>query len=94
MIRTRLPFRCSFGRPQHCARDPSSQDDSASEAGSEVYAERETTTLLRDGYHPEEDFIAEECSEREEAEAIADHYEKIIDGITRQIAAQGGWSAG
>jgi hypothetical protein len=52
---------------------------------------RGTANLLRDGYHPEEDFSAEECSKWEEAKAIADHYQKIIDEICRQITAQGGW---
>ena len=50
---------------------------------------RRTASLLRDGYHPEEGFIAEECSKWEEAEGIADHSQKIIDEITRQTAAQG-----
>jgi hypothetical protein len=52
---------------------------------------RGTAALLRDGYHPDEDFIGEECSNWEEAEQIADHYQKIIEEIERQVAAQGGW---
>jgi len=42
-------------------------------------------------YFPEDSFACEECSDAEEAQKVADHYQRIITAIERQIDAQGGW---
>ena len=49
------------------------------------------TIYLRDGYFPDDAFVCEECSDAAEAEKIADHYQRIISIIEREIEAQGGW---
>jgi hypothetical protein len=54
---------------------------------------RNTAIFLREDYFPDEAFVAEDCSEPEEAEAIADHFTRIISSIEKQITEQGGWSA-
>ncbi len=33
----------------------------------------------------------EECSDADEAQKIADHYQRIINAIERQVDEQGGW---
>jgi len=48
-----------------------------------------TAEYFESGYSPRDDFIIEECSDVEEARAIADHYDRIISGIETQMKAQG-----
>ncbi len=50
-----------------------------------------TSEFLQTGQTIEESFIAEDCSNPDEAKSIADHYEKIITQIEQQIQKQGGW---
>jgi len=50
-----------------------------------------TAIYLRDDYFPDESFLCEECSDAVEAQKIADHYQRIISAIERQIEEQGGW---
>ncbi len=50
-----------------------------------------TAIFLRDDYFPDDAFVCEECSDPDEAERIADHYERIIRSIEQQIDQQGGW---
>jgi len=50
-----------------------------------------TAEYFESGDNPREDFIIEECSDAEEARAIANHYDRIIATIETQIKAQGGW---
>ncbi len=50
-----------------------------------------TAIYLRDDYFPDDSFACEECSDTNEAQKIADHYQKIITAIERQIEDQGGW---
>jgi hypothetical protein len=45
---------------------------------------RDTATYLRTGAAPSEDFVMEECRDAEEAERLAAHYERIMDGILAQ----------
>jgi len=52
---------------------------------------RNTATYLQKGESPEEFLIVEECRDAEEADGIADHYERIIATIYQQITEQGGW---
>jgi hypothetical protein len=53
---------------------------------------RERTAIyLRDGYFPDDAFVCEECSDPEEAQKIADHYERIIRHIEAQVDQQGRW---
>ena len=52
---------------------------------------RNTATFLREDYFPDDSFVAEDCSGSEEAEAIADHFSRIISSIEQQVAEQGGW---
>jgi hypothetical protein len=52
---------------------------------------KNTGIFLRDDYFPDDSFVCEECSEADEAQRIADHYERIIRSIERQIDEQGGW---
>jgi len=54
---------------------------------------RNTAAFLRDDYFPDDAFFTEDCSEPEEAEAIADYFAGIITSIEQQLAEQGGWSA-
>lgn len=49
---------------------------------------RETAAYLETGHASRDDFIAEECSDAEEARAIAHHYDRIIASIERQMRAQ------
>lgn len=53
---------------------------------------RNTEIYMRDGYHPDESFICEECTSEYEAEQIAELYESIIATVEEQVANQGGWS--
>lgn len=46
---------------------------------------RETATYLETGHASRDDFIAEECNDAEEAQNIADHYERIIRSIESQL---------
>ena len=48
-----------------------------------------TVEYLESGYSPRDDFVIEECSDAEEARAIADHYDRIIASIEAQMKAQG-----
>ena len=50
-----------------------------------------TAIYLRDDYFPNESFLCEECSDSDEAQKIADHYQRIINAIEQQIEEQGGW---
>jgi hypothetical protein len=47
-----------------------------------------TAIFLRDGYFPDEAFLCEECSDPDEAQKIADHYQRIILSIEQQIDVQ------
>jgi hypothetical protein len=53
---------------------------------------RNTAEYLETGLVPDDSFICEECRDAEEATKIADHYDKVIADIQRQIEEQGGWS--
>ena len=50
-----------------------------------------TAIFLRDGYISDDAFAAEECSDPDEAEKIADYYDRIVRTIEAQVHAQGGW---
>ena len=50
-----------------------------------------TAIFLRDGYISGGAFVAEECSDPDEAQKIADHYARIVRTIEAQVDAQGGW---
>jgi hypothetical protein len=50
-----------------------------------------TAIYLRDGYFGDDSFVCEECSDTEEAQKLADWYQRIIGGIERQVNAQGGF---
>ena len=52
---------------------------------------RKTAVFLRDDYFPDDAFVCEDCNDPDEAERIADHYQRIISSIERQIDQQGGW---
>ena len=52
---------------------------------------KNTALFLRDGFFPDEAFVCEECSDPNEAEKIADHYQRIIISIEQQVDEQGGW---
>jgi hypothetical protein len=47
-----------------------------------------TAIWLRDGSFPDESFVAEECSDWEEAQRLADWYQRIIVTIERQVNEQ------
>lgn len=49
-----------------------------------------TAKYLKTGESPDEFFVCEECRDAEEATAIADHYDKIIALIERQMEEQRG----
>ena len=49
-----------------------------------------TAKYFGSGKNPREDLIIEECSDVQEARALADHYDRIIATIERQMKAQGG----
>ena len=50
-----------------------------------------TAIYLRDDYLPNDSFLCEECSDSDEAQKIANHYQRIINAIEQQIEEQGGW---
>jgi hypothetical protein len=50
-----------------------------------------TAIFLRDDYFADDSFVCEECSDADEAQRIADHYQRIIRAIERQIEEHGGW---
>ena len=50
-----------------------------------------TAIYLRDNFFPDDAFVCEECDDPDEAEKIADHYQRIIRSIEQQIGQQGGW---
>ena len=52
---------------------------------------KNTAVYLRDGFFPDDAFVCEACSDADEAEKIAEHYQRMIISIERQIDAQGGW---
>jgi hypothetical protein len=52
---------------------------------------RKTAEYLESGQTTTDAFICEECSDADEAIQIAEHYEKIITSIEKQITEQGGW---
>jgi hypothetical protein len=47
-----------------------------------------TAIYLRDEYFPDDSFVCEECSDANEAQKIADMYQRIISRIENQIAEQ------
>ena len=49
-----------------------------------------TAIFLRDDYFPDSTFVCEECSDPDEAQRIANYYQRIITSIERQIDAQVG----
>ena len=50
-----------------------------------------TAIFLRDDYFPDDAFVCEECSDADEAQKIANHYQRMISTLERQIDEQGGW---
>ena len=52
---------------------------------------KNTAIFLRDDFFPDEAFVCEECSGPNEAEKIANHYQRIIISIEQQVDEQGGW---
>ena len=52
---------------------------------------RKTADYLETGFSADDSFICEECDDAEEATKIADHYDRIIALIDRQVQEQGGW---
>ncbi len=58
--------------------------------GLEVRAKawEETAQFLRTGEMARECFVAEECSDADEAERLADHYRAIIENIRKQREEQ------
>ena len=52
---------------------------------------KNTAIFLRDDYFPDDSFVCEQCSDPDEAEKIASHYERIIRSVEQQIDQQGGW---
>ena len=50
-----------------------------------------TAHYLRDGYFRDEPHPCEDCSDPDEAAAVAAHYRRIVTSIERQIEEQGGW---
>ncbi|MCC6399504.1 MAG: hypothetical protein IT227_01980 [Flavobacteriales bacterium] len=47
-----------------------------------------TAAYLRSGALPHAEFVAEECHDPEEAERLAAHYERIMESLLAQKAAQ------
>lgn len=45
---------------------------------------RNTAIYLRDGYFPDDTFVCEECSDEQEAENIANFYQRIILNLEQQ----------
>ena len=52
---------------------------------------KNTAIFLRDGFFPDDALVCEECSDPDEAEKIARHYERIIRSIEQQIDQQSGF---
>lgn len=53
---------------------------------------RNTAEYFESGQNPREDFVIEECTDAEEARAIANNYDRIIATIEIQMNSQGGLS--
>jgi len=49
---------------------------------------RNTATYLTIGEAPTTDFVAEECTGAEEAQKLADHYDRIIAHVVEQQTKQ------
>lgn len=49
---------------------------------------RDTASYLRTGDPPHPNFVMEECRDAEEAERLADHYDRIIRSLFNQQQAQ------
>lgn len=49
---------------------------------------RNTATYMTTGEAPATDFIAEECTDAQEAERLAIHYERIIATVMKQRSEQ------
>ena len=49
---------------------------------------RNTANYLNTGEAPTDDFIAEECADPEEAQKLANHYDRIIAQLLEQQAHQ------
>lgn len=49
---------------------------------------RDTAAYLRTGEMPNADFVMEDCRDVEEAERLAAHYERIMEGILAQQCEQ------
>jgi len=49
---------------------------------------RNTITYFTTGVAPSADFVAEECSDAEEAKKLAEHYDRIIAQVLEQQAQQ------
>ena len=49
---------------------------------------RGTQMYFESGFPPSPDFMIEDASDAEEAEQIADHYERILSTIREQVNAQ------
>ena len=54
---------------------------------------RKTAEFMESGFIADDSFVCEECSSGHEAACIAEHYEKIVAVIERQVAEQGGWGS-
>ena len=52
---------------------------------------RNTAKYLDTGEAPDDFFVCEECRDAYEANNIADHYDRIIALIERQVQEQRGW---
>jgi hypothetical protein len=48
-----------------------------------------TAIFLRDDYFPDDAFVCEHCSDPDEAQRIADWYQRIISTIEQQVDQQG-----
>ncbi|MEO8068359.1 MAG: hypothetical protein ABI599_11755 [Flavobacteriales bacterium] len=49
---------------------------------------RNTATYLNTGETPTDDFVAEECTDGNEAQQLAEHYHRIIAVLLKQQAYQ------
>ncbi len=49
---------------------------------------RDTANYLETGEASSPDFVAEECTDAEEAERLADHYDRILESLLLQKAIQ------
>lgn len=52
---------------------------------------RKTAEYMESGYTNDDAFVCEICTDSDEAEQIAKHFEKIVASIERQVDEQGGW---